>query len=64
MAALQMFVKMGNHEDVDIGLKNLEEEFYKIDTDRSGFLDIEEIKSSIASSGQILNDEEINEIVK
>ena len=49
MAALQMFIKMGNHRDVDLGLKNLEEQFYKIDTDRSGTIDVEEIKSAIES---------------
>ena len=64
MIALQMFIKMGNHEDKDLGLKNLEEQFYKIDTDRSGTLDIEEIKSILESSGQILEDEEINQILK
>ena len=41
-----------NHKDVDLGLKNLEEQFYKIDTDRSGWegtIDVEEIKSAIES---------------
>lgn len=64
MAALQMFIKMGNHKDVDLGLKNLEEQFYKIDTDRSGTIDVEEIKSAIESCDQILEDEEINDILK
>ena len=46
IGALQMFVKMGNHKDVDIGLKKLEEQFSMIDTDKSGTLSLEEIKSA------------------
>jgi serine/threonine protein kinase len=58
-AAVNILVKHLDHNQ----LQSLKEEFEKIDTDFSGFIELKELETIMKSSGQHLSHSEINQII-
>lgn len=59
-AALNVLVKMLKPKDID----HLKEEFMKIDTDDSGFIEYKELEQALKNSNFHLSAEELNHIIK
>ncbi len=59
-AAVNILVKHLDHNQ----LQSLKEEFEKIDTDFSGFIELKELETIMKSSGQHLSHSEINQIIQ